>query len=610
MIGAAGLTLIVQVSCMDLSGGALDGEELPTGDGYTWLALVQAWETTGQWSPFVATHNAPDGLETHLSSPFAAVVRGLACVLRPWRNDAGVIRKAGMLSGPVLHVATTVAFAWGAWRLVGTAGALLATALFLIMPVSSLAFDIRSFDHHSLHVCLSALIVALLTRAVTGPARVDRAALFAGAAAGLGIWSGVEMLIPAGMGGLALGLAWVVWGSSRRARDTCRYALGLAAMLTLALVVERPASQWTSLHLDRISGAHVLLGTFVVVCAAGVAWTQRCMPMAGGPVRACVAATMLGGVLLLVGLAVPDFFLGPYGETAPIVDEHRRLQAADQSVVEILGTIRGFEWFHLWLLSVAGVRWGWGLRDLATRDAWLLVGVGLFLGVAAAFHQYRLIHYYELFAALAVGGAAVGVGRAAWNKGAAWGRVAAAPLAFIVLASPYVAWGVGIRLDTEGTPSLLERGFKDLDCDWPALGRALARLPRQGEGGGTIATYARPGPELAWFSGPPGVLATGCHCNPDGMRDARAILLSVPDSARKVARRREVGFIVQCPSASGWQGHDWFVEQSGPDGVYARLARDDPPDWLDRVSAAEFGVHGFEVWRTDYGGHAHGEASE
>lgn len=581
-----------------------------TGDDYTWLALVQAWEDTGHWSPVVAAHNAPVGLETHLTSPFAAVVRGLGGVLRLWRPDGERTREAGMLSGPVLHVATTVVLAWGAWRLVGAGGALLTVAAFLTTSLSFHRFDIGNFDHHALHAFLSMLLVALLIHAAVGKGRVGRTALLGGVVAGLGIWSGVELVIPAGIAGLALGLAWAFWGGRWRALAVFGYALGLASMLMVAVVVEHPSSRWASTQLDRVSGAYVLAGALLATAAGGVAWMQSRWPLAGTPARVSVVAAMAGSVLLILWLSIPDIFLGPYGDTDSVVEEHRRGVPGDRSMASVLGAIRGFSWYQLCLLGVAGIRCVWGLREPAARDAWLLVGLGLLLGMVAAFHQYRLLGHYEMFAALAVGGAAAGAGRMAWVRGSAVGRAAAVPLALLVLASPYVAWGVGIRLGQEVTPSLRDTGLRDRGCDWPALGRALASRLGRGVGSGTIATYAAPGPELAWFSGRLGVLATGCHCNSEGMRAARAILLSVPDSAREVARARQVEFIVQCPAASGWQGHAWYVERSGPDGVYARLARDDPPDWLDRVPSAELGVHGFDVWRTEYGGQAHGEPSE
>ena len=129
------------------------------------------------------------GSKPHLASPFAAVVRGspTCCV----RNYAGAIREAGMPSGPVLHVATTVTFAWGAWRLVGTAGALRAAAMFFIMSVSSVAFDARSFDYHSRHVFLSALIPVLADSCADETGACSGAALFAGgvAAWASGPWS-------------------------------------------------------------------------------------------------------------------------------------------------------------------------------------------------------------------------------------------------------------------------------------------------------------------------------------------------------------------------------------------------------------------------------------
>ena len=180
-------------------------------------------------------------------------------------------------------------------------------------------------------------------------------------------------------------------------------------------------------------------------------------------------------------------------------------------------------------------------------------------------------------------------------------RFAGVPLALFVVMCPYVGLMVGQRLGQDSAHPFLQHLWQGGDCDWSALGRALARLP--GEGPGNIATYANAGPELADMSGL-GVVATGCHCNAEGMRDARAILLSTSDVARVVAERREVEFVVQCPSVRGWQGHDWYIEWSEPDGTYARLARGDPPYWLYRVPASELGVEGFVVHRTAFAARA------
>ena len=603
IVGAAVVTLLFQVACTDLSRAALEQDELANGDSYTWLALVKAWDETGQWTPVVATHNAPNGLETHLTRPFAAVVLGLAALLDPWYADGEAVQAAGKLSGPLLYVATSAVLAWGVWRLIGTAGALLAAIAYLAMPVSPLRFGLQEFDHHALHCLLTALTVSLLLHAVPQDApKGGRLAGLAGAAAGLGIWSGVELLIPGAIGGAALGLAWILWGERRRARVLGLYALGMALMLAAALVIERPSVRWTSLHLDSISAAHVLMAGILAVGAVVPIWWEARGTSVGGAMRAFGALAVSAGAAFGLWLLVPDFFLGPYGEIDPIMEDLFRANAAESGIAPLLQSIPGLLVFHLCLLSVAGLRIRLGLREATRRDAWLLVAVGIAVGVLAAFHRYRLIYYYEMFAAVAVGGSAAAVGSVVLARTSTIMRTAAVPAVLVVLCSPYIGWTVGILFAEDREPEASEY-YADGHCDWPALGRALATLPEAlpAVGPGSIVTYAPPGPELSRFSGR-GVVATGCHCNAGGMRGAWAILVSSPGTAREVARRRGVEFIVQCPSVLGWQGHDWYLERSGPEGVYARLARDDPPDWLVRVPAFEIDVEGFVVWRTDFDG--------
>ena len=603
IMGAAVLTLLFQVSCTDLSRAALERDELANGDSYTWLALVEAWDETGQWTPVVAAHNAPEGLETHLTRPFAAVVLGLAALLDPWYADGEAVQAAGKLSGPLLYVATSAVLAWGVWRLIGTTGALLAAIAYLAMPISPLRFGLQEFDHHALHLLLTALTVSLLLHAIVQDARRGgRLAGLAGAVAGLGIWSGVEMLIPGAIGGFALGLAWMLWGGRRRARALGLYALGMALTLATALVVEQPPARWTSLHLDSMSAAHVLMGSFVAFGALGLVWWEARWPSVGGAARAFGALAVSAGAALGLWLLVPGFFLGPYGEIDPVVAELFRAQPADRGIASHLQSSPGFLAFHLCLLGVVSLRTGLGLREATRRDAWLLVAVGIAVGVLAAFHRYRLIYYHEMFAAVAVGGSAVAVGSVVWDRTSTIMRMAAVPAVLVVLCSPYIGWTVGILFAEDREPEALEY-YADGRCDWPALGRALAALPEAlpATGGGSIVTYTPPGPELSRFSGR-GVVATGCHCNAGGMRDTWTILVSPPGTAREAARRRGVEFVVQCPSALGWQGHDWYLKRSGPEGVYARLARDDPPDWLVRVPAFEIGVEEFVVWRTNFDG--------
>lgn len=596
-LAAAAMALLFQVACMDLRSVATEGDRLASGDSYTWQALIHAWQETNRWSPAVAAHNAPDGLKTHLTLPYAALVAGLARVVKPLLPDADATRLAGRLSGPVLHAAAAAVLAWGIVPLLGPGGALTSVLAFLSIAGLSARFHVQVFDHHALHVAMECLVLALLCRyAVRGRCR---SAASAGLAAGLGLWTGTEMLIPAGIGGLALGINWVVFGGGRRAWGLAGYALGMAVAIAVALCIERPLAELAALDLDRLSGSHGLMGVVAAAAAGAAAWAQQRWPAAGVARRLAAAAGTTATGALLMWAVVPDFLRGPYGSvTDAVVKDHWRGLLGDHGAAAWFAAAPDMLGYHLALagLAATGTAVGLGGRE---REAWTVVAIGLLVGALGAFVQLRLSVHYGTFASVALGGTVAAAGRWVWVRASWITRPAAIPVALGVLVWPYIGLLVGARFGDDSLHPSRANAWRDPDCDWMAVGKALQRqkthLP-----GGTVVSYAPPGPELAHFSGR-GVVATGCHCNPAGMRDALAILLSESEAAKRVAVRRRVAFVVQCPSIRGWQGHDWYLARSGTRGIYARLARGEPPPWLVRVPLAGFGTEAFIVHRTTFG---------
>lgn len=605
---------------MGLNAGALDQRELTDGDGYTWLALVEGWIETSRWSPVVRQHNAPYGLETHLTAPYAAVVLGLAAPLRLGLPPEDAARIAGMLSGPLLHVVTALALAWGAAAVLRPGGTLLAVLAFLMMPMAYSRFGLREFDHHALHLCLTVLTIALVLRHASATGNAGRLAGAAGVAAGIGVWSGTEMLVPAGIVVLAMGLAWVAWGGDWRVRGLWLYALGMAVALTAALAVERPATEWTSLELDRLSGSHVLMAAALVTATGALALAQRRWPDLGAGLRIAAAAVAGGGALLALWTAAPEFFLLPMWTDVPefLLGNYRNFDAEDHGLFDgsradrgaglLFAAIPGLLGSYLFPFGFAAARAGWGLRPGPGRETWMVLALGMAVGAALAFWQWRLLQHYTVFASIALGAAAADLARFFRMRAPAGLRAATAGIAMLcAMLSPYLGWWATDDLPAdEASHHRLGSFGNDDDCDWPSVGAALAGLAR--ERGGTIATYAAPGPELAHFSGL-GVVASGCHRNAEGMSDVRAMLLSAPESAREIAERRNVEFVLQCPASKGWLYHDWYLERAGPDGLYARLARGAPPRWLTPVSDSELGADGFVVHRTVFDGTTQPEPS-
>ena len=589
----AALTLLFQFSCKDLGSAALMHERLGSGDSYTWHALIESWRGTGRWSPTVAADNAPEGVVTHLTLPYAAFVSGLTRIVAPLVPEGTATRVAGRLSGPVLQVLAAAVLAWGAGALLGPGGALVSGIVFLTMLGTSTLFQWQLFDHHALHLFVACLHLALLCRYAVH--RRGGLAVAAGLVAGLGLWSGTEMLLHLGIGGLALGIDWAAFGGRRRARGLAGYALAMAAVIASALVVERPLADLAALDLDRLSAAHALMGAVLAAAACAAAWAQERWPAVGTVGRLGVGGGAAGIAALVLWAVVPDFYLGPYAGVAPVVSDHLRMVVGEYGATTVFAGIPAALGYCLGLTVPVAACAASGLRG-SRRDVWVLLAVGLVVSALAVFVRWRLFIHYEVYASVALGGAVAAAGSFCWNRASRIMRAAAVPVALTVVLSPYVGVLVGARFHDDSHP-LLASAWSDDGCDWVAVGKALASEAHGGSG--TIVSYAAVGRELAHFSGR-GVVATGSHFNPDGMLDALEILLSPPAAVRGLAVRRQVAYIVQCRLVQGWEGHDWYLARAGAGGVYARLARGEPPDWLVPVPLPVPGLDAFIVHRTTF----------
>ncbi len=569
-----------------------------TGDIFSWLPLVEAFLETGRWSPFLPLHNAPYGLETHLTRPFAEFVRVLALPVGLFLPPKETALVAGMVSSPILQVVTAVLVAWGASTVLSSMGAMLAAAAFLMNTRST--FSVYQYDHHGLHLCLEAAVIVLLMRHAVGFGRAGWLAAAAGAVAAIGIWAGTEMLLTACAGGLALGLAWVLWGGHRRAQGLWRYTCTLAVVLACSLAVEHSPEDWMSVELDRLSGVHVLLAALLVSSAGSVALAQRFWPHLGGILRGMVATFAVVCAGLSLWAIVPDFFRGPYAAVDALVQESLWGIVGERPAWSLFAATPALAGYYLlpFLLAAAcatqGLQGGRGKQ----REAWLIILIAMATGLLAAFWKARLIRHSLLFIAIPLGGAAALLGLQVWNRMPRELRPAAGFAVLGIILSPYVGLVVGdFAVKADSVDRFWESVSNQEACDWRSLGSAVARMPQLR--GGTIVTEPHHGADLAYLSGV-GVVATGCHCNGEGLTDALAIFVSAPDAARTLAQRRDVEFIMQCPAARGVHGHDWYIARSGPDGLYARLARGRPPDWLIPVPVSEIGVEGFVIHRTTF----------
>lgn len=90
------------------------------------------------------------------------------------------------------------------------------------------------------------------------------------------------------------------------------------------------------------------------------------------------------------------------------------------------------------------------------------------------------------------------------------------------------------------------------------------------------------------------VIATGHHRGDTSMRDVIAAFTAPTDTAYHIIARHRPAWLVVCPSAHELE----LYQQFAPRGFWARLSRDDGPDWLQPVAIAP--GSGMKAWRIIY----------
>ena len=553
---------------------------------------IERLVATGDWwDGTLPLLDAPQGLAMHWTRPFDVIVLALALPLLPFMAMKGALFWAGALASPLLEAVGAALLAWAGRAWLGRSGSLLAVLVFLAQPAVYAVYQVGRIDHHSLHLTLALAVIGLL---LVWSLRRERLwmPVAAGAAAACGLWVGAEALLTIAVAGGALGLAWL-----RRERASApalgRFAAGLAGGTLIALVIERPPSQWLAVELDRLSLVHVVLVAGLGVAAAIVVLADRRRPDLAPAWRLAVA--LVAGALAVLPMALwfPDFFAGPYGE---INDEVQKVFLANVQEAEPMlargGATLSSAVFALGALvlalpyAVVGALQG----PVPRRIGWLLLAVAMTLYVAATLHEMRVLPYAQAAFVLPWVAAALAAGRWALDRLERPWRVPAAALAA----------GLALLAPTLVAAALVDAGARRLaearvdHCDWPALADYLARSH---PADGTIATYVFPGPLIAWTSGY-GVISAPYHRNADGILDVHGMFLAPPDVARAIARRRDLGLVVLCPQAPGRGGHNWYLKLSGPDGLYGRLAAGAPPDWLVPLADGDPRLAGFQVSRS------------
>jgi len=579
---AAGLTLLLHTGVLVLGAPGVFAGRLVDPDCYVRLMRIERLVTTGAWwDGLMPLLDAPGGLVMHWTRLFDLVVLACSLPLMPFLDFHQALFWGGAAASPLLQVPAAMLLAWAARPYLGSRGSLLAVVLFLVQPGIYGVYQIGRADHHSLHLTLAVAVLALLL--VWGIARERRyLPLLAGIAAGAGLWVGAEALMTIAVAGGGLGLAWLL-KQRGSAAALWRFALGLALATLLALAAERPPGDWLAVELDRLSLVHGVLVLLLAAAAGLIVALDRWRPDASFLPR--VGTAMAGGLLVLLPMALqfPQFFAGPYGAIDPQVQAVFLANVREAEPMLARGATTWADALFALGPLVAALPFAVALALRGTqrrRFGWLVLALAMLVYLAASLHQMRVLSYVELALAIPWAGAALAAGSFAMTRLVSPWRAPAAVLCVLAILLGSVL-GAAWLLDARGR--VASAALEDR-CDWPALQDWLNRS--DAAHAGALATYVFPGPWIAWATGR-GVVSAPYHRNADGILDVDRLFRAGDAQAQAIAGRRGLGLIVLCPLSPGRGGHDWYLRASAPDGLYARLARGELPEWLVRLDAGD-----------------------
>jgi len=561
-------------------------------DGYSRLVRVQELRQTGAWYDDVDPRaNAPFGVTSHWTRPLDALLLAGATLLRPFAEFEPALYGWGAALSPLLYLLTAAVLVWATRPVLEPRARLLMLLAFPVQFLMLMDSAPGMADHHALLLLLLAVTLGVTLRALPPPGRPGRA-LAAGALLALGLWISTEFVLAIVLSWAALGLGWILHGGHRAARNGW-HALGLAAGVAVALLLERAPHELLALEADRISVLHLLpclatLGFWTLCAATGL--DARLGTRRGRALAAALAALPVGALLLClarVGLAASARMDDPHVAPYFAMKYLQPLLPVDLDTTATLLICLGTALCAAPFLAATS----WRTARTEAGEAWMLLAV-LGLGqLVAALRIGRLAGHAELLMLVPAGALLSallarfenqrsGVGRALLAAGVAGGLL----LGPLALGAALIRWSPPTERVDPFRPS-----------DLSALYPLLAARPGLGDAPLTILALPGDGPELLYRT-PHRIVASPQHRGRDGIRDCLLFLDTADEAvARRIASERRVDLVI-VPVDESWEATLPIRERS----FISRCLAGDCPDWLRPLDTGPAtGVKLFSVVRDE-----------
>jgi hypothetical protein len=516
----------------------------------------------GWFDLFQHRMDPPDGTSMHWSRLIDAPLAGLILLLKPF---VGVQQAEAvtLYAWPALLFAIALALVAAMARHMSNRPEtqLAAVALAVLSIPALVHFRAGAIDHHNVQIDL---LLALILMTAQLEQSAVKAAL-GGLMATLSLSIGAEMLPAVAAVGVAV-FCLFVWRGAPVARQVGAFGAAMAASSLLLAPLLIPMSSLTAQVCDTFGGPFVLLsagGGVSLMLMVAIDRYRSSLPMR------LASGAALGAVLV-------GTFLASYSGCIASPFAHLDAVVISLWVHNIAEAISFSRMLHLFPERIAGY---YGFPILA---------IGLALLAIARSCQAETFRWIVALSALA---ALVGTGL--WQmRSLAGASIIAAPVLVAAVATLWPRLGSGSNLllvsfvaspfclDAAGTAAapLLDAIFRPEVIGDPSPCRSLSDVaPLQRLAAGRVMAPLDLGPAILAetthevFAGP-------YHRNNDGNAALIKLMLAPMATAQQILSDRHVDYVVTCSA-----GPDANIIKLAPDGLEARLARGETPDFLTPV---------------------------
>ena len=541
------------------------------------MVQVRDWMSGQGWFDLRAMR-LDGGVTMHWSRvvdvPLALLIRLFGLFAAPETADR-LARLAFPLS---LQVALLVATASAGRLLAGIRGAMVAVALTVTSGFMFGQFVPGRIDHHAPQIVL---LVAMATAglAALDPAR-PRMAVLSGLCASLSLAIAVENLPFVIILAAVFPLAWMIRGAPLRAALGW-FGAGFGLGLPLCFALFQSPSLWFAPACDALSIVHVsaaMAGGFGMGLIA--LYDRWRAPGFGGRIVATAAAGLFAAIPLLIHR---QCLIDPFVGIDPLVREMWLANVTEARSIPTHLALFPDSWGMLvmpWALGTLACLLAAVMETGVARARWFALTGLCLAGSATAFYMIRSIASVAPLALLGGVWAATRTGSLLEKSArglALCGMVAAA--------LPFATFFWVVVMPAEDNPAEAARQKYAATCRAPSAFASLAGLPA-----GLMLAPIDSGSHLLVHT-PHAVMGAPYHRNNHGNRFVLDAFLAAPAAAADLVRAAGVRYVVLCPKMNQVTA----MAQRAPDGLAARLAAGETPEWLHEIPLGESPYRAFAV---------------